>query len=68
MKNKKKLSLKKMDVAKLNVIQGGRIGGPLVDQPTAITMICGMRTEGFICQYSQTPMSCQVCVGVGNEK
>ncbi|MBG6132580.1 hypothetical protein IWQ47_003805 [Aquimarina sp. EL_43] len=65
MKSKKKLSLKKMNVAQLDSIKGGinwphPITGPGL--PTADPFGCGNGTQGLACQYSQTPMSCQVCV------
>ncbi len=65
MKNKKKLSLKKMNVAQLDSIKGGDIlwtfpTGSML--PTADPNGCGNGTQGLPCQYSQTPMSCAVCV------
>ncbi len=61
MKTKKKLSLKKMNVAQLDSVKGGNMNwtAPL---PTANPNGCGQGTMGLACQYSQTPMSCQVCV------
>ncbi|WP_160114693.1 hypothetical protein [Aquimarina sp. AU474] len=56
MKSKKKLSLKKMNVAQLDSVKGGSYTGPI------FTVLCGLDTRGTICQYSRTPMSCQVCV------
>lgn len=64
MKSKKKLSLKKMDIAKLDSIRGGNMNWPSPGLPTADPFGCGNGTQGLACQYSQTPMSCQVCVNI----
>ncbi len=56
MNKKKKLSFQKIDIAKLNIIRGGNF------TTTVVTIGCGFNTEGLQCLYSQTPMSCQVCV------
>lgn len=57
MKNKKKLNLKKMNVAQLGNIKGG-----VYPFTTGITLLCGLDTRGLACEYSRTPGSCQVCV------
>ncbi|WP_106794123.1 hypothetical protein [Aquimarina sp. Aq78] len=66
MKSKKKLNLKKMNVAQLDSIKGGvRFPSPVFTSPTLPTANpdgCGNGTQGLACQYSQTPMSCMVCV------
>ncbi|MCK8524425.1 hypothetical protein M0D21_22825 [Aquimarina sp. D1M17] len=48
-------------MAQLDSVKGGNMNwtAPL---PTANPNGCGQGTMGLACQYSQTPMSCQVCV------
>ncbi|AXT59344.1 hypothetical protein D1816_02930 [Aquimarina sp. AD10] len=64
MKSKKTLSLKKVDIAKLDTIKGGNLVFTSPNLPTANPNGCGNGTQGLACQYSQTPMSCVVCVHV----
>lgn len=67
MKSKKILSLKKIEIAKLDSIRGGNMPwtfptGPGL--PTADPFGCGNGTQGLACQYSASPTSCQVCVNM----
>ncbi len=65
MKSKKKLSLKKIDVAQLNTISGGIHNWPRLtihQLPTANPDGCGNNTQGMACQYSAAPTSCIYCV------
>ncbi len=56
MKSTKKLSLKKMDIAKLDTVKGGLLNLPIADRPSLPSMGCGPATQGLACQYSQTPL------------
>ncbi len=59
MKSKKKLDLKKIEIANLNAIKGGVIVNlPIRDRPILPSIDCGPATQGLACQYSQTFLSC----------
>jgi len=60
MNAKKKLSLKKIDVSKLNTITGGF--GAQRGYNTGNPDGCGMNTNFTACQYTQDPMSRIACV------
>jgi len=66
MKSKKKLNLKKMNIAQLGATKGGNIDWTYPTTgtgfPTANPTGCGNGTQGLACQYSQAPTSCVHCV------